>query len=109
MWVLWGYCPRRMVALAGQHRGNVEIVLVNSTPLLMMLFFRAGISFSVPGNWSSVRTKMMLGRSTLGDINGAGSMIVTSSALATSTAVATKTSTRAVLFVRLPLTLVGQM
>src|SRR5215203_2285473 len=61
MWVLWAYCPRRMVARPGQHKGKVEVVLVNLTPWLVMSFFRAGILFSVPGNWSSLRTKMMLG------------------------------------------------
>src|ERR687889_2236329 len=61
MWVLWAYCPRSMVALAGQHSGYVEVMLVNFTPWLMIFFFKAGIAFSVPGNWSSVRTKIMLG------------------------------------------------
>jgi hypothetical protein len=93
MWVLWAYCPRRIVALDGQHRGKVEVISVNSTPLLVMLSFRAGIMFSVPGNWSSVRTKMMLGRWTLGDIGVADSKTATSStAVARSTAVATEAS-----------------
>src|SRR5215212_2541476 len=61
MWVLWAYCPRSMVALAGQHSGYVEVMLVNFTPWLVIFFFKAGIAFSVPGNWSSVRTKIMLG------------------------------------------------
>src|SRR5215204_1905720 len=63
IWVLWGYCPRWMVARAGQHKGKVDIVLVNFTPSLVMLLFRNGILASVPGNWSSVRTKIMLGLS----------------------------------------------
>src|SRR5215218_5001356 len=63
MWVLWAYWPRWMVARPGQHRGKVEVMLVNLTPSLVTLDFRAGISFSEPGNWSSVRTKTMLGRS----------------------------------------------
>src|SRR5829696_6385595 len=36
-------------------------MLVNWTPRLMMLLFRAGIELMVPGYWSSVRMKMMLG------------------------------------------------
>jgi hypothetical protein len=51
------------VARPGQHKGKVEVVSVNFTPWLVMLFFKAGIAFSVPGNWSSVKTKMMLGGS----------------------------------------------
>src|SRR5215204_4930621 len=61
IWVLWGYCPRWMVARAGQHKGKVDTVLVSFTPSLVTLLLRFGISFSVLGNWSSVRTKMMLG------------------------------------------------
>src|SRR5918998_1995163 len=98
MWVLWAYCPRRMVARAGQHKGKVEIMLVNSTPLLVMLFFRAGIKFSVPGNWSSVRTKIMLGRSTVGAIDLAESITVTSTTLARSTAVTIEARSRTVVF-----------
>ena len=49
MWVLWAYCPRRMVARPGQHRGEVEVAVVNFTPWLVMLFFKAGIMFAVPG------------------------------------------------------------
>src|SRR5215210_3318795 len=51
-----------MVARPGQHRGKVEVMLVNFTPWSMTLLFSAGILFSVPGHWSSVRTKTMLGR-----------------------------------------------
>src|SRR5215212_3641200 len=50
-----------MVARAGQHRGKVEVMVVNFTPWLVTLAFRLGIAFSEPGNWSSVRTKTMLG------------------------------------------------
>src|SRR5215204_5748011 len=61
MRVLWAYWPRRMVALPGQHKGKVEIMFSNLSPLLVMLFLRLGIAFSVPGYWSSVSTKTMLG------------------------------------------------
>jgi hypothetical protein len=108
--VLWEYWPRWIVALPGQHRGKVEVMLVNFMPLLVTSLFKFGMAFSEPGIWSSVRTKMMLGRSKLGDINVAESMTVAStSELARSTAVATETSSRAVLFVRLPLTWVRQI
>src|SRR5215218_2870558 len=61
MRVLWAYWPRRMVALPGQQKGKVEIMFSNLSPLLVMLFLRLGIAFSVPGYWSSVSTKTMLG------------------------------------------------
>src|SRR5215217_5086767 len=61
MWVLWAYWPRWMVALPGQHKGKVEVMLVNFTPSLVTLALRLGMAFSEPGNWSSVRTKIMLG------------------------------------------------
>src|SRR5215213_2925721 len=34
----------------GQHRGKVEVMLVNLTPWLVTLLFSAGMAFSVPGN-----------------------------------------------------------
>ena len=34
---------------------------MNFTPWLVTSLFRLGMAFSVPGNWSSVRTKTMLG------------------------------------------------
>src|SRR5215203_812114 len=61
MRVLWAYWPRRMVALPGQQKGKVEIMFANLSPLVVMLFLRLGIAFSVPGYWSSVSTKTMLG------------------------------------------------
>jgi hypothetical protein len=59
--VLWEYWPRWIVALPGQHRGKVEVMLVNFMPLLVTSLFKFGMAFSEPGIWSSVRTKMMLG------------------------------------------------
>src|SRR5215208_3740199 len=101
MWVLWAYCPRRMVARAGQHKGKVEVMLVNSTPLLMMLFFRAGIKFSVPGNWSSVRTKIMLGSSAAAAIDLAEPITTASTTtLARSTAVTIEATSRIALPIR---------
>jgi hypothetical protein len=61
-----GILPAQDGGPARAAQGKVEVTLVNSTPLLVTMFLKAGLSFSVPGNWSSVRTKMMLGRSTLG-------------------------------------------
>jgi hypothetical protein len=60
--VLCAYCPRWIVALPGQQSGSVLTVFENLTPSLAMLLCRAVIRLSVPGIWSSVSTKTMLGR-----------------------------------------------
>jgi hypothetical protein len=36
-------------------------MLVNLMPLLVTSLFKLGMAFYEPGNWSSVRTKIMLG------------------------------------------------
>src|SRR5215203_330573 len=97
MWVLWAYWPRRMVARPGQHRGEVEVMLVNSTPWLVMLLLRAGMAFWVPGNWSSVRTKTMLGLGAAAPDLAEPSTTTSTTTLATSTAVVTEANSRTAL------------
>src|SRR5215211_625276 len=108
MRVLWAYWPRRMVALPGQQKGKVEIMFSNLSPLLVMLFLRLGIAFSVPGYWSSVSTKTMLGLAAGASVSGAVSWTVSRTVSRgmqpektkeTSTTSATEANGRATLFI----------
>src|SRR5215208_6421845 len=104
MRVLWAYWPRRMVALPGQHKGKVEIMFANLSPLLVMLFLRLGIAFSVPGYWSSVSTKTMLGLAAGASVSRTVSRAVSrrmqpEKTKETSTTSATEANGRATLFI----------